>query len=61
MTTTTTRLRVRIVTQADGKAHILNADTYQRLATEDSAEEAEIKAIEQGWHVVNPRPLGWAI
>ena len=57
--TTLVQTRVKIVTEADGKAHIYEQPSYRRLATEGSVEEAECRAVEQGWYVVNPRPLGW--
>jgi hypothetical protein len=59
MKLTTTRIRVRVLTQPDGTAHLVNADTYQRLAIEVGPEAAEIHAAERGWYVVNPRPAAW--
>ena len=56
-TSTPTKIRVRIV--EEGQRYVLrNVDTGQREGEpQDSWEEADLKATEQKWHVINSRPL----
>lgn len=50
--------RVRVMTQLDGSACLVNAESYQPVKTDgplESVEAAEEYAKARDWHVVNPR------
>lgn len=54
MSTTLPQTRVKLLEDAAGRWHIVNADTYQRYATEASEAEALAHAADNRWFVVNP-------
>jgi sugar/nucleoside kinase (ribokinase family) len=54
--------RVRVMTQVDGSACLVNAESYQPVKADEpleSVEAAERYAKARGWHVVNLRPVDW--
>jgi hypothetical protein len=51
--------RVKLLEDAAGRWHVVNADSYQRYATKASEAEALACAADAGWFVVNPRPVDW--
>jgi hypothetical protein len=46
--------RVKLLEDAAGRWHVVNADSYQRYATEATEAEALAHAADNRWFVVNP-------